>query len=183
MTTMLDIIGSVIVGGLVILGMSQFILDRQAAVIDSTDKTTAQITNESITSTMMYDLRKIGYNVKTTPVFLLCRPTALTALGDIDNNGVVDTIRYWWSGAVTSTPNPNDSLLFRKINNETTEGLDVGLTNLRFTYLNSSGSETTTPADVRAVQVSIATQGKLPASNDIDEGFSEFRISPRSINK
>ena len=183
MGTMLDILGSVIVGGLVILGMSQFILDRQAAMIESTDETTAHILNESVTTTLMNDLRKIGHNVKTPPAFLLCRPTALTALGDIDNNGVVDTIRYWWSGAVTSTPNPNDSLLFRQINSQPVSGMDVGLVNLRFVYTDVNNAATTTPSMVRSVVVSIATQGKLPTDEEYPEAFSEFRISPRNLNK
>ena len=183
MGTMLDILGSVIVGGLIILGMSRFILERQAAVIQSTDETTAQMLNESVTSTLMSDLRKIGHNVTTTPVFLKCTASQLTALGDIDNNGTVDTIKYRFGTPVTSTPNPSDSLLYRQINNGPNTGMDLGLVGLRFVYADQNNATTTTPSMVRSVTVSVKTAGRISTCDYAADGFSEFRISPRSINK
>ena len=183
MSTMLDILGSIIIGGMVILGMSQFILDRQAAVMESSDETTSQILNESTTSTLMSDLRKIAFNVDPpTSAIMQCTSTSLTARGDIDNNGVVDTIRWRWAGLDSTTANPSDILLFRRINSLTEQSFHSGIVSFRFVYTDQSGNVTTTPSMVRSISVSMATQGNL-VRDSLPEAFSEFRISPRSLNK
>jgi hypothetical protein len=180
MGTYLDIIGAAILAGLLTLSLAAFMAERQAAIMESSNQSIAQIQLESASSLMMYDLRKMGYLTAAQPV-LLCSQKAITFLGDIDNNGVVDTVRYTWTGAVPSTPNPNDTLLVRRINSQLASSSDLGITNLRFVYIDKNGSETTTASMVKAVQVRMVVQSRYPVDSVYQQASCDLRISPKNV--
>ncbi len=189
MSTHLDIVGSIILAGMLMLSIARFNADRQAALITVSSQSSNQMYMESATSLLMFDLRKAGYRVNAGNAFLLCEPRRMVFRGDLENDGSVDTVEYVWRGAVNYTPNPNDTLLWRFVNqpgamstiSSNTTGSDLGIVNIRFRYYTGTGAETTTPSAVRTVRVTMRVQSRYPVNNEFEEFSTDFRVTPKNI--
>jgi len=157
----LDIIGSFILGGLLLLT----ILNLEATLVDTSYRNTMQlIAQESLAGLVelvQYDFRKMGYGVPDpTASIRTMRPDEIVFLADVDEDGDVDTVRYAVSDTSLArmTPNPNDRLLYRQINRQPPEGDAWGVTELSFRYFDANGGETSTSSLVRAIQVSLTVE-------------------------
>ncbi|MDH7516687.1 MAG: hypothetical protein QHI48_12535 [Bacteroidota bacterium] len=190
MSAHLDIVGSIIIAGMLLFGIAQYHADRQAALVNVSSQSSNQQYLESATSLLMFDLRKAGYRVQSGNAFLVCEPTRVVFRGDLENDGKVDTVTYIWRGAVTYTPNPRDTLLWRLVNvpaamsmtgSSLGRGSDLGIVGLRFRYYTSTGAETTTPSAVRTVRVTLQIQSRYPIGGEYQEISSDFRVTPKNI--
>ncbi|HID11581.1 MAG TPA: hypothetical protein EYP17_09830 [Candidatus Latescibacteria bacterium] len=157
----LDIIGSFVLGGLLLLT----ILNLEATLVDTSYRNTMQlIAQESLAGLVelvQYDFRKMGYGVPDpTASIRTIRLNEIVFLADVDEDGDVDTVRYAVSDTSLArmTPNPNDRLLYRQINGRPPEGDAWGVTDLSFRYFDANGGETSTPSLVRAIQVSLTVE-------------------------
>jgi len=182
MGTQLDIVGSIILLGLLILGFGYFMSDKQSSEYMTTAQVTAQKYMSDISSTIMFDLRKVGYGVPSGTPFIFCSPTALSFMGDIDNNGSVDTVEYRFATPATNTVNPSDSLIYHRVTGKHWVVTDAGVVGLRFRYYNCTGSETSDKALIKHVAVQLRIQSRFPVDGEYAESFSEFRISPKNIH-
>lgn len=87
-----------------------------------------------VTHLIEYDFRKIGYCKNTeqivTNAILLADSNQITFRTDVDNNGNVDTVKYYLgpTSELASTPNPRDRILYRVINHDTPKGANLGVT-------------------------------------------------------
>jgi hypothetical protein len=180
MGTFLDIVGSVMLAGLLTLTFGTLMGDRQSALMESNDQSTIQLQMDNASELLLSDLRKIGFMTAVEPV-LSCQARSITFLGDIDYNGSVDTVRYRMGGPVDYTPNPNDSLLCRQVNSGPESASDLGVTSLRFIYFNAAGSVTTTANDVASVQVRITVQSRSPVDSTYQSITQDLRVSPRNL--
>ena len=181
MGTHLDILGSFILAGLLMVSFAVFMGDRQSGELHTNNQVMAQTSMSDVSSLMLYDIRKVGYRVPVgTNPFRICDPTRLQFLGDIDNNGTVDTVTYNFATPVTSTPNPADSLLYRTVNGVSDQGTDMGLTGLRFRYYTAGDTLTTDLATVKRLTVELRVQSRFPVNGEYQETYSYVRISPRN---
>lgn len=134
MDQMITLLGTYFIGGYITLTalvmnftmsskISELVIDKysqQSAI------TTAQI--------IEYDLYKIGYRSAGNSI-LNADSTDLQYKADVDNNGLVDTVRYY-KGSVSeliTTANPNDFKIYRKVNSTTPSVIGFA-TDLKFTY-------------------------------------------------
>lgn len=141
MSTLLDIITATFIGAILILmiiGINFYIENSSREV---TNANIAQMNVKEISEVLDFDLYKIGYRV-TGPKIIFADSTRLVFLCDIDNNGKVDTLEYLLGNPneLSSTPNPNDRLLYRILNNEPKKGSNLGVVDFKFTYYDSSNS-------------------------------------------
>ncbi len=99
----------------------------------------AQLNIKEISEVLDFDLYKIGYRVSSSKI-LLADSTRLTFLSDIDNNGKIDTIKYELGSPseLPSTPNPNDRILYRILNNEPKKGSNLGVVDFKLVYFDST---------------------------------------------
>lgn len=177
----LDIIGSFILAGLLMVSFAVFMGDRQAGELEANNQVMAQTSMSDVSSLMLFDIRKAGYRVPVgTNPFKICEPNRLSFLGDIDNNGTVDTVTYRFATPVTTTPNPADSLLYRTVNGASDNGIDMGLTGLNFRYYTVGDSLTTDIAKVKRLTVEFRVQSRFPVNDEYQETYSYVRISPRN---
>lgn len=179
MNTHLDIIGSFIIAGALILGFARFNANKQAAQLEATNSVMNQDAMSSFTGVMMSDLRKCGYGC-AGEAFLTIQAQRLVFLSDIDNNGSIDTVKYWFATPATSTPNPADSLLYRQVNNGPAHGASLGLVALRFQYYDAGNNATTSQVAVKSVGVTARVQSMFAVNNVFAESRTAFRITPRN---
>ncbi|MFH1008459.1 MAG: hypothetical protein V1800_13315 [Candidatus Latescibacterota bacterium] len=194
MGTNMDLIGSFIIGGTLILT----ILTLNATLADSSYQNTLDlIVQQNMTALgriIQDDFSKMGFGVfDPATVLLLADSTHITFQTDLDQDGQADTLRYYISepAAATSTLNPDDRLLYRVVNSEPVQGDSWGVTEFALRYLDIGGLETGDLGSVRAVEVSLMLKGADPYGRITVEGVEKDRYSqavwettfwPRSLN-
>ncbi|MBE0644837.1 MAG: hypothetical protein IH600_12205 [Bacteroidetes bacterium] len=184
MSSQLDIIGSIIIAGMIILNFSFFMGERTESQIESTNKITAQTDISDVTETLRFDLRKAGYGCDTLPI-LRATENSLVFRADLENDGKIDTIGYYFGTASTLISEKSGSLLYRVVNGRKQQGQDLGLEGFRFIYFstNSYGtlSQTTTLGDIKAIGVSLRLRSKMKVDGECQYSLNEFTISPKNL--
>jgi hypothetical protein len=178
-STLLDILGSTIIGGLLLLILLRM---NDNAVENNFLYSGEEIVQQNIVDVVRlieYDFRKIGYckdytvipdgalairNADSTDItFWTDIPTKTYPYGD----GILDSIRYYLGqkSELSTTPNPNDRMLYRVVNNETPKGSNMGVTNFKLVYYDSDGNvlthadlPTTPPLGIASIQIDVAVE-------------------------
>ena len=152
-STILDILGSTLIGGMLLL-----ILFR---VNDATVENNYMYGGElvvqqnlvAVVELLEFDFRKIGYCEDWTKLanpleyIISADSNSIKFKTDLDSDGVVDSLWYY-SGPVSElsgTPNPRDKLLYRVENDETPIGTNLGVTMFELVYYDALGNKLSTP--------------------------------------
>lgn len=183
MSYMLDIVGSFIIAGLLLLAvLSSYSNVNEFALISSMNLTVQENLKEW-TQIVRHDFRKIGYHVDdSTSAIQSIDSTSISFLADIDNNGIVDSVSYFISDPdqVLGTVNPRDRMLYRQVGGQITKG-SLGITDFQLRYYDGNGNPTWVPSVVKAVEVFIQIESPFPL--DTTYVWSNWRgvISPLNI--
>lgn len=155
---LLDIAGSVIVGGILLLTLFRMNDNATQNTYNFSGELTLQENLVATVEVLEYDFRKIGYceNPMNLPfpekdAILYADTSEVIFLTDLmippyddpQGDGIVDTVRYYLGPAseLTSTPNPNDRPLYRVVNNIPTS-VNLGVTKFRIRYFRDSSNAT-----------------------------------------
>jgi hypothetical protein len=136
-TTMLDILGSMIIGGLLLITALQMNDTATNNNFVTQEDLTVQQNLTSLVENIEYDFRKIGY-IKggypppTDKCIIFGDSDSIAFLSDIDNDGELDTV-IWYkeNGPIAGCPNQNARMLVRET--VTPEGVSVDSANLGVT--------------------------------------------------
>jgi len=173
-STILDILGSILIGGLLMLIL--FRLNDAAAenTYNNGQDLTIQENLTSVVEVLENDLRKLGYCKDwnkipvPTKAILNADSTSITFLTDVNNDGNVDTIHYYTgpTSELSSTPNPNDRLLYRVVNSEPARSVNLGITEFSFLYFDTFGDTLSFPINstgqIASIQVSLRVEDTEP---------------------
>jgi hypothetical protein len=176
MAFVLDLIGSVILAGFVMM----MGLRLNANLTNSNGSYRADVIVQenlvNLVECIEYDFRKMGYGVQDpTAVILRADSNAITFRGDIDDNGIVDTVEWYTGKLVTSTPNPSDRLLYRRIHPTTAGGTSVagalpGVTVFTLKYLNHESSPPASLGQIWIVETTLRVESPWRVQNrSVDE--------------
>lgn len=182
MNIILDLVGAVLIGGMVLLltvnlntasSQYKFASDYELR-LQQNAKTLAEIINS--------DMRKIGYR-KTGTAFITALEKNLSFYSDIDSNGVQDVVTYYLSDSTKAsfTENPRDKILYRIVNSDTLGGPSLGITNLKFSFKNKSGLTTTVLDSIKFLKVEIWVETPEKINNQYPFTYWEMTINPRNI--
>lgn len=186
---LLDIVGSVIIGGLLLLTLQRFNNENLANNYKYAGERVVQKNLVEIVKLIEYDFRKIGYcadyarvperaksivKADTSTIwFLTDLPTDTTSSY---GNGIIDTVKYSLGPAseLTSTPNPNDRYLYRQVNNSARTSANLGLTRFRLTYYDANdniltGLPATMPTlgyGITQIMIDVAVENPSAWDND-----------------
>lgn len=175
MPTFLDIIGSLMIGGMIILiVMNANILTTESwQVYNNT-----MLAQEMLLSTAALlegEMRNMGYNVDPTVSAVLdARDTSITFLTDLNRNGVPDEVRYWLGPlGELNVQNELMRVLYRSTSLDGHVPHGVGfVTSLRFRYIRQQGDTLTTPvspdelSQVHEVEIAIEVQNPYGVYRD-----------------
>lgn len=199
MSSLLDVIGSVLIFGIVMLMALQlnvFTLEKntQAAFRSMNQETiTGSESFVGLGGTLESDLVKIGGGDIISPSIMIADSTQLNFRADIDGNGTVDSVRYYITtpGSIPPGGNPNLKYFYRRQNTESGNAGWVGVSSLNFAYLDGMGRTISTPvlagalSSIRSVRVKLMVEGKTRLKTDTDTSFAasywETLISPVNI--
>ena len=189
-STLIDILGSSLIGGSILL-----ILFRMSdASVESNYLTSGEfLVQSNLLATieiLEHDLRKVGYceNWEEIPdpaiAIIEATDTSITFLTDVAQSqslqlgdGTVDTLKYWigksTDAEVQNTPNPNDKILYRQVNNDPPFYANLGITQFKLQYFNALGNKITTmpvnpPLGIITLQIDITVENTASYGDDAD---------------
>ncbi len=157
---------------------------------------------EKITGTESYvglggmienDLAKIGVGDSLTPSVTKADSNGITFRADMDNNGTVDSVKYFVSApaGVPTGGNTKIKYLFRRQNTQSGTAGWVGVSLFEFLYLDEMGRTIAAPvadsllSSIRSIRVKMMVENSYRMKNDSDTTFAatywETLISPQNI--
>lgn len=150
-STMIDIVSSMLISGLLLLVALRMDEKSVQNTFDSQASLTVQQNLTSVVENLEWDMRKIGYckNPDLQPqtyMYIVKGDTNLIwFLSDVNNAGVLDTVKYWLGGPVPGSANPDVRMLYRQVDNGPAMGANLGITQFNIKYLDNFGQQLSTP--------------------------------------
>jgi hypothetical protein len=166
-----DLIGSIIIGGVILLMLLVFNGNIMESAGIQTFKTTVQGNLTAVTDIVENDFRKMGYRVAfpQDSAIVTAESTKIVFQGDIDNNGSVDLFQYTTDTVgVIKTPNPRDIAVRRKVTGPATPQdarMVLGITKFKLQYYDAldsliKESPVLLPSKIRSIKITIAIENK-----------------------
>ena len=184
MSIIIDIVGSIILAGLLILTVNTGVADLNKTTYEQTYTLNTQTNMVTLARIIEHDFVKIGFRADD-PVVLVADSQQLSFQSDLYNDGSLETVTYS-VGAPTDPPasateNPRDFILYRELSGESPLGLSAGLVEFNLTYLDSTGAVTTSPNEVDAIQVRMRLETEEPVDGDYLGVFWEKTFYPKNL--
>ncbi len=194
-STILDVLGSILLAGFLLLIITRL----DGSIVDSTFGTTSDETVQENLTTLVRiietDFRKIGYCSDPSQIpdptksIIAADQHGITFRTDVDNDGVVDTLRYYvgTTASLSRTPNPRDFMLYRSIvNKKETTGFSLGVTTFDFLFYDAMSDPiafpVTTPNAIYAMRLSILLES--PFAYDTSYSYAywrQIRLAARNL--
>ncbi|MEX1139411.1 MAG: hypothetical protein WEF53_08745 [Bacteroidota bacterium] len=191
MSNMLDIVGSVVLFGILIITVGRVQTGLNTAMYANSFTQITQHNAVAFARQLEMDVTKVGFKAATNKISI-ADSTHLKFKADFLNNGSVSEIEYWIGDTsdARTTPNPLDFPIYRKDAASTIEQL-WGLTHFNIRYYNMNYTKLATPvvADslpkIYAIWVTFIIEGREPAGSAIDTTYYSITwqklIYPRNM--
>ena len=185
MWTLLDTIGSSIVGASIMLLVFALILQMNTISGQIESNNLIQSHYTATMEVLNYDLHKIGYQADGEKI-LFADAESIKYCTDLGNDGSVDTVSY--SVATTSDSTGNTIYLYRQVNDEIKKNIGV-LSDFSISYFDSIGN-TINYSDLGAASFrykirSIEIKLEMTVDEGDDTGFKDLnwrvRIKPKNL--
>ena len=182
MNLILDILGSTIIAGIIMLMLFNANTYQTSTGFASDSELQMQQNAKTLSDILGYDLRKIGYEFEFNP-FIEADSERISFYADMDRNGSIDSLTYFVSdaSAAISTTNPNDIVLMRVVNTDTIGGPSLGLRKIKFTYFNQFFTATTDFDDIKYVKAELWIESIEPVNDEYLFTYWEMTINPRNL--
>lgn len=182
MNLLLDLVGSVIIAGIMLLMMLNANIYQSNARFASDSELQLQQNAKTLSDILGYDLRKIGYEYDGNP-FIFADSEKVSFYADMDRDGTPDIVTCTSSDpyAAKSTKNPNDRILLRQVGEEVSAGPSLGLTKLKFSFFDEFGIETFDLEKINYVKAEFWVESIEPVNDEYLFTYWELTISPRNL--
>lgn len=182
MTTLLDILSSFFIGGIVTSMMIYLSIHSSVQRNISDAELQLQQNAKTIAEIVNYDLRKIGFNYNGTPI-VAAQPQRISYYADADSNGVAELITYTLgdSTQALSTANPRDKILFRIVNGDSSLSPSLGIVDAKFSYMNLGGQQTSILDSIKYIGMEIWLESLYETENQYLKTYWEITVHPRNI--
>ncbi len=193
-STLIDIMGSIIIGGMLMMILFRL---NDAAVANSFQfggELLIQKNLVEVVDLLEFDLRKIGYcaDWKKLPnpskYIVSVDKNSIKYLTDVDSDGNVDSLSYYLGPAseLSKTANPRDRMLYRKVNNERPLAANLGVTAFEFTFFDVFGNQIpfpiAVPGEIQSMQIDIAVEDIAAYDENYQRIFwRQIRLAARNL--
>jgi len=187
---LLDIVGSFIIAGMVIMILLAVNINNNASSSVILFTTIEQQKVTDVSELIEYDFYKIGYRIPDEKI-AIADSNEIKFYTDINNNDLTDSVHYYLGEKTdfTITANPNDRLLHRRRNNTDSLSTKIPVVDFQLTYFDSIGNSldyaSLTSAAGRTLIKSIKVKIAVESDEMYDEQYrtSEWKkkISPKNL--
>ena len=149
MNSSLDIIGSYLIGGIVVLGLVGVMFLFNSKAQETKLSEIAQYSSEQMGDIIEYDFNKLGYGVTGNKIVSIT-DSSITFLADLENNQTVDSITY-------STTRENNILylLRRVVEGAQNRQWIEPVKSFNIAGIDTAGNDTYTVSNIKGIDVKI----------------------------
>jgi hypothetical protein len=182
MDSHLAIIGSVVIGGILLLSLLGFQADLRDHSFINTNDVIMQQNAIAMTELLEADLRQIGLGVDSLAV-VSAGPNSLSYYADLGGDGTLDLVAYSLSNAsaAAETPNPRDRILYRAVNGATQVKAALGATDFRLKYFDLNGNVTNDVSKIKIIEATLELESPNPYHGKHAQFFWRKKISPPNL--
>jgi len=193
-STLIDILGSIVVGGLLLMILFRINDTAVANSFQYNGEAIAQRNLVEVVRLLEYDFRKIGYckDWQAIPdpsqAIIRADSTSITFLTDENSDGVVDTMAYYLGSVeeLAHTENPRDRMLYRKVNHQEPLSANLGVTKFDLTYYDAFGAEIPfpilIPGEINTIQIDIVLEDIAAYDQKYNKVFwRQIRLAARNL--
>ncbi len=182
MNTILDILGASLIGGIIFLIIMNLNIYSNQIKYASDTNLRLQGNSGTLAEIIDSDLRKVGYDYKGTAI-IDAEPHKFSFYSDIDSSGTMSTVTLTISDSTkpSYTANPDNRIFYRIVNNDTSSGPSLDLTNLNFTYMNSLGVQTTALDSIKYIKAELWFESSSKVDSNYAKSYWEVTVNPRNI--
>lgn len=165
-STLLDIVGATLIGGLVLFGIIRFNQSSSESTSQYRGEVISQQNLVSIVQLIEHDFSRIGYCENADSILdpndmiIAADSTSITFWTDLAQSqsnfrgdGIKDQLTYELGDDVNGTPNPYDKLLYRYKEGTTKSTSNLGITMFRLHYFDNLNNELTHPIDTKVISI------------------------------
>jgi len=189
MQTLYDVLGSMIIGGIILLMLLSFNSSLMEGSAVQTFHSIVQSNLTTLSDVVEYDFRKMGYRVGSVydSAIVQADSASIVMRGDIDNNGTVDKISYSFDvNTKSSHPNPRSRVLYRQVNGGKIESINIGLTRFRLAYYDSAEvlikeNPVKAPSKIRSIRLAMNLESTSPYDTTYSGATWERTIAPKNL--
>lgn len=193
-STLIDIVGSMIIGGMLMLILFRL---QDSATKNSYNYGGEAIVQQNlveIVQLLEHDFRKIGYCRDWTQIpdpskaILSADSSSISYLTDLDDDGTVDSLRYYLGAKseLSETPNPNDRMLYRVENGGTAVGANLGVTQFSLEFYDALNNKLTFPIEntgqIYTMRIDLKVENTSAYDNEYTSAFwRQIRLVARNL--
>lgn len=173
MQTILEIIGSTIIGGMLLL----LIMTSKTNVSKSSN---SQLINSNIQSNLTAvteileaDIKNLGYRITDSTDITTADSNRITFKMLNDATHTTDSISYYYIASDTS--------LYRKVNNNTPGKITLGITNFNVWYYDKNGAITTSKPIIKSFKIAIIVQDTFKYDGDPVSAYWVKTFKPQNL--
>lgn len=194
-STLIDILGATLIGGMLLLILLRLHEANTQNVFTYGSELMVQQNLVSTVELIEHDFRKIGYcqDWKKIPdptrSIILADTHRISFLTDVNNDGNVDTMRYYLGlpSELTVTPNPRDRMLYRVMNSDTPKGVNLGITQFDLLFFDALGDTIDFPVtetgEIYTMQINVTIENTSAYGDTmyVSAFWRQIRLAARNI--
>lgn len=176
MNHLLDIAGSYIVGGIILLAVVGLTLHFSSI---SQDTKMSEISHRSLTDLgeiIEHDFNRLGYRVESSDKITSVNANAISFLSDLDNDGVIDTIIY-----SEVSDQADEKFLKRRVANQSSSEWQMQVSDLIIEGFDSAGASTYSINNIRSIAVTVILENETETDADIAGKIWKRQFFPKNL--
>lgn len=195
-STLLDIMGSTIVGGLLLLILLRLYGAVSGnSIIYGSDRSLQRSLAETA-AVIEYDFRKMGYCedpfklTEESQIIIVADTHFISFYTDTDRDGNLDVMSYFLSDstALLETKNPRDRILYRQINNELPFMISTNITEMNMEYYDVFGnhlpSPVASPLEIAHMRISFKVEDPEAFNEEYSQAYwQQVRLTSKNLRK
>jgi hypothetical protein len=167
MGVMIDIIGSTIIRGAIVLVILNINVSLNNSLTQKTVRAALKQKTVVPAQILTDDIRLAGYNQTAPKVFAIAKSDEIQFLADLESDSTTDVVRYYLGAAPVGSTH---RVLYRQLNGGASFELARDVISLTFTYFNSVGA-TIAPGTNKLGIKSISIKLKIESNIQVTEGI------------
>jgi hypothetical protein len=187
---LLDIVGSFIIAGMVVMILLAVNINNSASSSVILFTTLEQRKVTFVSDLIEYDFYKIGYRIPGEKISI-ADSNEIKFYSDINNDDLADSVHYFLGDAtdLSSTTNPNDKPLHRRRNDQDSLSTQFPVVDFQLSYFDSIGntldyaSLTNSAARefIKSIKIKITVESDEMYDEDYRTSEWKKKISPKNL--
>ncbi|MCP4724742.1 MAG: hypothetical protein GY863_06885 [bacterium] len=183
MNTALDIIGSAVIGSILLLAILGLLFSVNDSSLMMGRSLIAQQKAGLLFDMFTLDFNKAGIAVPDSIIPVITADSmTFVFMGDIDGSGTPDSVRFTVHESADSSGNTTSSVI-RRVNTGIVDEYVFRNVSARFKYYDFSSNETNVPGDVYSIETSLLTEDDIEYKDNKALGLVQWRVFLKNIKR